>query len=252
MRLLHRAAGALAPALLLALPSVPLADVRPFADLEVGWAIPGYNDVRIPGDSGTRFSLNGGGVALSSAPYARLRLGATFASRHAVFVTGAPLRLQARGTLSSNVSFDGGAYPAGTFVTGQYRFDTWRVTYRYAFWKSSSGEATIGATALVRDAGISLHGGDVFREKLNTGFVPLLSFSVLWRFAGPWSVLLDGDALAGGPGRAEDVTIALRRELGDDVAVRVGYRIVEGGADVAEVYNFALVSFAAAALEIRF
>jgi hypothetical protein len=252
MRLLYRAAGAALALALLGVPSTPLADVRPFADFEVGWAVPGYNDVRIPGDSGTKFSLNDDGVATSSAPYARLKLGATFASRHTVFVTGAPLRLQARGTLPSDVSFDGGAYPAGTFVTGQYRFDTWRITYRYAFWSSPRLEATVGLTGLVRDAGISLHGGDVFQEKLNTGVVPLLSFSVLWRFAGPWSLLLDGDALAGGPGRAEDVTIALRRQLGDDLAVRVGYRIVEGGADVAEVYNFALVSFAAAALEVGF
>ncbi|HYG68589.1 MAG TPA: hypothetical protein VD838_13050 [Anaeromyxobacteraceae bacterium] len=120
------------------------------------------------------------------------------------------------------------------------------------FWRSSDLEAMVGVTGLVRDAGISLHGADLFREKLNTGIVPLLSFRVLWRFAGPWSVLFDGDALAGGPGRAEDVTIALRREVGDGVAVRGGYRFVEGGADVAEVYNFALVSFAAAALEIGF
>jgi hypothetical protein len=252
MRLLHGAACALALLLLVALPSATLAEVRPFADFEVGWAVPGYNDVQIPGDSGTRFSLNEDGLALSSAPYARLKLGAKFARRHTVFVTGAPLRLQARGTLPKDVSFDGGSYPAGTFVTGQYRFDTWRLTYRYAFWQSPKLEAAVGLTGLVRDAGISLHGGDVFREKLNTGVVPLLSFSVLWRFAGPWGVLLDGDALAGGPGRAEDVTIALRRQLREDVAARIGYRIVEGGADVDEVFNFALVSFAAAAIEIRF
>jgi hypothetical protein len=82
--------------------------------------------------------------------------------------------------------------------------------------------------------------------------VPLLSFSVLWRFSGPWAVLLDGDALAGGPGRAEDVTLALRRQLREDLAVRVGYRIVEGGADVDEVYNFALIHFIAAGMEVGF
>lgn len=252
MRLLRRAAGVPALGLLLAFPSTPVADVRPFADVEVGAAVPGYNDVRIPGDTGTLFSLNDDGVAISSAPYARLRLGATFASRHRVFVTGAPLRVEARGTLPGDVTFDGGAYPAGTFVTGQYRFDTWRLTYRYAVWSSPRLEATVGLTGLVRDAGISLHGGGVFQEKLDTGLVPLLSFSVLWRFSGPWSLLLDGDALAGGPGRAEDVTIAVRRQLGEDLAVRVGYRLVEGGADVDEVYTFALVTFVGVGLEIGF
>jgi hypothetical protein len=75
---------------------------------------------------------------------------------------------------------------------------------------------------------------------------------VLWRFAGPWGLLLDGDALAGGPGRAEDVTLALRYQLRDDLAVRAGYRFVEGGSDVDEVYNFALVHFVGAGLELEF
>ena len=249
MRHPHRSARALALALSLA-PSA--ASAGAFADVETGWAIPGYNDVRVPGDTGTLFSLNSGPVTTSQAPYFRLRLGATFARRHALFATGAPLRLQARGTLASDVSFDGGFYPAGTFVTGQYRFDTWRLTYRYTWWSSERLEATIGVTGLVRDAAIRLHGGGEFQEKLDTGLVPLLSFSVLWRFAGRWGLLLDGDGLAGGPGRAEDVTVALRRQLDDDVAVRLGYRVVEGGADVDEVYNFALIHFLGAGLDVGF
>jgi len=30
-------------------------------DIEGGWVFPGYNDVRIPGDSGTKLSLTDGG-----------------------------------------------------------------------------------------------------------------------------------------------------------------------------------------------
>jgi hypothetical protein len=250
MRLPARSTRALTLALSLAAPSAASAELRPFADVEPGWAIPGYNDVRIPGDTGTLFSLNSGPVTTSSAPCFRLRLGATFARRHAVFASAAPLRLQVRGTLPGDVSFDGGLYPAGTFVTGQYRFDTWRLTYRYTWWSSERLEATVGLTALVRDAGISLHGGGEFQEKLNVGLVPLLSFGLLWRFAGKWGLLVDGDALAGGPGRAEDVSVALRRQLRDDVAVRLGYRVVEGGADVDEVYSFALIHFLVAGLEV--
>jgi hypothetical protein len=240
-------------AFLLVLPAVSAsAAPRVFADVETGWAMSGYNDVRIPNGTGTTFSLNGDDLQTSSAPYFRFRLGATFADRHTVYLTGAPLRLNARGTLSSDVSFDGVTFPAGALVNGQYRFDTWRLTYRYTWWRSEKVEATVGLTALVRDAGIWLAGGGQFAEKLNTGVVPLLSVSVLWRFAGPWGLLLDGDALAGGPGRAEDVTLALRYQLRDDLAVRAGYRFVEGGSDVDEVYNFALVHFVGAGLEIGF
>ncbi len=243
-------AGTLALGLWLLAPGGASAEVRPFADVESGWAIPGYNDVRIPGDTGTLFSLNSGPITTASAPYFRLRLGATLAERHTVFVAAAPLRLQARGTLPGDVDFAGSTFPAGSFVTGQYRFDTWRLTYRYTWWRSEDLEATVGATALVRDAGISLQGGGQFAEKLNVGLVPLLSFSVRWRFAGPWSLLLDGDALAGGPGRAEDVLLALRCQLRPDLAVRLGYRLLEGGADTSSVYNFALFHFVGAGLEV--
>jgi len=245
-----RLAGALALQLCFLAPGAASAEVRTFADLESGWSIPGYNDVRIPGDTGTLFSLNAPPITIASAPYFRLRLGATFAERHTIYLTAAPLRLQARGTLPTSVDFAGATFPAGSFVTGQYRFDTWRLTYRYAWWKSESLEATVGLTALVRDAGITLQGGGQFAEKLNVGLVPLLSFSLLWRFAGPWSLLLDGDALAGGPGRAEDVLLAVRYQLRPDLAVRLGYRLIEGGADARSVYNFALIHFVGAGLEV--
>jgi hypothetical protein len=231
-------------------PKLASAEVRPFADVESGWAIPGYNNVRIPGDTGTTFSLNSGPIASASAPYFRLKLGATFAERHGVYLTAAPLLLQARGTLTSSVSFDGSTFPAGSFVTGQYRFNTWRLTYRYTWWSSDALEATVGLTALVRDAGITLQGGGVFAERLNVGLVPLLSFSFRWRFAPGWSLLLDGDALASGFGRAEDVQLAVRYQFRPDLAVRLGYRVVEGGSDSANLYNFSLTNLVGAGLEV--
>jgi hypothetical protein len=248
---LHPSA-ALALLLSLLAPGAASAEVRPFADVESGWAIPGYNDVRIPGDTGTLFSLNSPPITTGSAPYYRLRLGAALAERHTVYLTAAPLLLRARGTLTTDVDFAGSTFPAGSFVTGLYQFNTWRLTYRYTWWRSESLEATVGFTALVRDAGITLQGGGQFAEKLNVGLVPLLSFSLLWRFAGPWSLLLDGDALAGGPGRAEDVLLAVRYQFRPDLAVRLGYRVVEGGADTSTVYNFALINFVGAGLEVGF
>ena len=245
-----RQIGLFAVCLGLLAPATATAEARTFADVETGWAIPGYNDVRIPGDNGTLFSLNSGPISAASSPYFRLKLGATFAERHTVYLTAAPLRLQARGTLTADVDFDGATFPAGAFVTGQYRFDTWRATYRYTWWSSEALEATVGLTALVRDAGITLQGGGQFEERLNVGLVPLLSFSFRWSFSPSWSLLLDGDALAGGPGRAEDVQLALRFQLRPDLAVRLGYRIVEGGADTSSVYNFALIHFLGAGLEV--
>lgn len=59
------------------------------------------------------------------------------------------------------------------------------------------------------------------------------------------------DGLAGGPGRAVDATLKLGRDLDERWAVRVGYRTVEGGADVDEVYTFAWLHYAAMSVVLR-
>ena len=63
-------------------------------------------------------------------------------------------------------------------------------------------------------------------------------------FIEPFSVLLDGDALFSQYGRAEDVLLALQYHHSRRLALRMGYRILEGGADNDEVYTFALFHYA--------
>ncbi|HYQ80906.1 MAG TPA: hypothetical protein VEP68_05360 [Anaeromyxobacteraceae bacterium] len=219
-----------------------------FADFETGIAWQGYNDVRIPGDSGTLFSLTDD-LDPSSAPFYRVRLGWEITDRHTVFVLFAPLRLDASGVAPVDIQFHGGTYPAGSQVYGTYRFDSYRLTYRYGLVRGQGIQVDLGLTAKIRDAAISLYGAD-FRVRSDTGFVPLLSFRVAWNFAGDFGLLLDGDALAGGPGRAEDVLLAVTWRLRDDLTLRAGYRFVEGGADTASVYNFALVNYAVVGLTV--
>ena len=76
------------------------------------------------------------------------------------------------------------------------------------------------------------------------GFVPLLHLAGDWRFTSRWRLGLDVDALAGGPGRAEDAALELAYDLSDRWSVQGGYRTVEGGADVTEVYTFAWLHYA--------
>jgi hypothetical protein len=71
------------------------------------------------------------------------------------------------------------------------------------------------------------------------------------RFAPAWRVRLDADALAGGPGRAEDVALTFGRDLNAQWTVRAGYRLVEGGADVPDVYTFAWLHYAVFGVERR-
>ena len=220
-----------------------------FADVETGFVWASRNDVAIPGTSGTRFSLVNDLVP-DAAPYARTWVGATFGGRHAVFATWAPVRLEASGVLPRDVQFQGVNFAAGSPVHARFVFDSYRATYRYGLLRSERLDLDVGGTAFVRDAAISLQGTS-FAEKTNVGFVPLLSFRAAWRFARPFSLVVDGDALAAPQGRAEDVLIAIDAELRPGVVVRAGYRVIEGGVDNATVYNFALLNHLGLGLFVR-
>ncbi len=222
--------------------------VEPFVDVEIGAAWAGYNDVRIPGDGGTRFSLTDD-LEASAAPYFRVRLGATFARRHTLFAFFTPIRLESRGTLPFEVSFAGQTFAAGDEVLARYRFDSPRLTYRYGLLRRDRLDLDVGVTAKIREAAISLQ-GDTYAERTDTGLVPLLSFRVAWRLTPALALVLDGDALAAPQGRAEDVVAALEVTLREGVRVRVGYRVLEGGADNDEVYTFALVNHVGAGLTV--
>ncbi|MGB7296236.1 MAG: hypothetical protein WBC70_11660, partial [Candidatus Aminicenantales bacterium] len=62
----------------------------------------------------------------------------------------------------------------------------------------------------------------------------------------------EGDAAAARQGRAEDILLALQYRLNDKLTLRAGYRILEGGSDVKEVYTFALIHFLSAGLTYTF
>jgi len=106
-------------------------------------------------------------------------------------------------------------------------------------------------TAKVRDASIQLEQGPLSGRKDDLGFVPLIHVSSEWRFASRLSIALDADALAGGPGRAVDASLKVGYDVGDRWSVRAGYRGLEGGADVPDVYAFAWLHYATASMVWR-
>lgn len=85
----------------------------------------------------------------------------------------------------------------------------------------------------------------------DTGFVPLFLFEADYRFADRWHLLAELDALAGGPGRAEDLALKIGYDLSDRWRLTAGYRMIEGGVDVEEVYNFAWFHSAVASAVYR-
>jgi hypothetical protein len=224
-----------------------------FLDIESGYVFNGYNDVQIPGDTGTRFSLTEDLKAESSIFY-RLRMGIQFNKRHTISALYAPLSIQASGKLNTPVIFFEEEFSAGVPLDGRYTFNSYRLTYRYTLKNSQKWKIGLGFTAKIRDAAVKLSGEDKASEKTNVGFVPLLNFLMEYAFSDKTSILLRGDALAspGGQGRAEDVLLAIQHRLNDKLRIRAGYRILEGGANVEEVYNFALLHFVTLGLRYSF
>ena len=227
-------------------------DVNRFnLELEGGPVWQSYNDVRIPGDSGTEFSFKD---LTGTGPYAygRFTLGWNIRERHGVRLVAAPLRVTGSGTFDEPVSFAGTSFAAGTSTEGKYKFDTYRLTYRYLFLNKDAWRLRVGGTLLLRDAEIELEQNGINASDSNVGVVPLLSFAADWMFADQWAAMFDFEGLAGGPGRAFDVAIKLQYDVTDRWYVGAGYRILEGGADNETVYNFAWFNFAFVSVGYQF
>jgi hypothetical protein len=220
-------------------------------DFETGAAFSGYNDVQIPKETGTKFSLS---EELETDPgfFFRVRLSYSFGEKHHLSALAAPLRLDASGQVNRPVRFNEVEFESNTALKARYRFDSYRLTYRYDLYCKENLTAGIGFTAKIRDASISLEDDQKKTEKKNTGFVPLINFKVDWTFARNFGMLFEGDALAAPQGRAEDVLVALQYQASRKVALKLGYRLLEGGADVDEVYTFALINYIALGGSVTF
>ena len=220
-------------------------------DLESGLVTTGYNDVRIPGNQGTFFSLNEDLKANSKIFY-RIRVNYKPGSRHVISLLFAPLTILSDGRFVNEISFAGEEFSANSDINATYKFNSYRLTYRYEIVQKPRFNFGLGFTAKIRDARIALSSGTISAEKVNVGFVPIINFRLLWKPAEKFGILLDGDALAAPQGRAEDVLVAATYMLNDRLDLRAGYRILEGGADNDEVYTFSLFHYASVGLLVRF
>lgn len=227
------------------------ANAQALFDIELGLVSTGYNDVRIPGDEGTRFSLKDD-LKPDAGFFYRTRLGYTIASRHTLSLLYAPLQVSSAGSVPNDILFEGVMYPANSDLDAIYKFNSYRLTYRYDMVQRSRLEFGLGFTAKIRDARIALSSPGLQSEKTNVGFVPIVNFRLLWNINEQTGLLFEGDALVAPQGRAEDVLIAATYALTDRIRIRAGYRILEGGADNDEVYNFSLFHYATTGLTISF
>lgn len=205
--------------------------------LEAGATWQSRNDVRVPGDGGSRFAFDS---LTGSGPYPLARVTADYdlGERHALRVVYAPLRIERRGVLAEPVEFAGGTFAAGA-VRGTYQFDSPRLTYRYRLYDRGRWRLQTGVTLLVRDAEIALEQAGTRARRTDLGLVPLLHVAAGYRLGDRWQVALDFDGLAAPQGRALDLGVRAEYAVTDRWDLFAGYRTLDGGADNDEVFNFA-------------
>jgi hypothetical protein len=163
----------------------------------------------------------------------------------------APLGLEETGVTDEPIVFRNTVFEPGK-IRAKYRFDSYRVTYRYTFFDDERWTWSGGAALKVRDAEIALQQGDLRRRKTNTGVVPLLALYGEWRFAPRWVGILDFEGLAAPQGRAIDTALKVGYDITPRLNLQAGYRLLDGGADNDELYTFARFDYAVLGLTWRF
>jgi hypothetical protein len=222
-------------------------------DFETGPVFASSNTVQVPNPGGTRFSLTDS-FDINKKIYYRLRLSFNLAQRHQLSALFAPLSLTASGELEQDVVFQETTFNTGDSIDALYRFNSYRLTYRYLLLNRDKIKIWIGFTAKIRDAEIRLESDTQEAATTDVGFVPLLNLVLDWKWSEKVGLFFEADALAspGGQGRAEDVSLSFYYRIGQTTRLRLGYRFVEGGADVEQVYNFAFLHYFYLAFQVRF
>lgn len=226
---------------------IPLAIMSPAlaADPSIEFRLTGgtsyqlRNDIQIPNsDLGTRFSL---ADLAGEGPVGAARFEAKWAinEKHGLRIMLAPLSYTEAVTFEDTVQFEGETYQPRQPTDASYKFNSWRVGYFYQFIDTSRTQVDVGATLKVRDAEIRLEQGETVAFNEDLGLVPLLYFSANHRLSDQWRVGLDVDALGGGPGRAIDLGVTADYAINERLLVGLEARILDGGADIDELFNFA-------------
>ena len=228
-------------------------DTRRFQiEFETGAIWQGRNEIHIPDSAaGTRFSL---ADIQDSTPIVQRRVEATWypSRRHALRFVYQPLGFSGTGSFALPVLFAGGTFASGAPVESDYKFDSYRVTYRYLFYESSTWRLSAGATAFIRDAKVELRQAGSTSTDSNVGFVPLLSVNAEYHFAPRWMAVVDVDGLVAPQGRAFDAAAKIRHDLTDHWSVSAGYRTFEGGVDNGERFAFGWFHFAVVSIGYRY
>lgn len=210
--------------------------------IESGAVWQNRNDVRIDPQTGTYVEFD----EFNKGPFFHYRSEITyqFNKRHGIRLLYAPLNLEVSGVPINPVVFDGVNFSSGQPLNVEYRFNSYRLTYRYGLYMSSTHELYVGFTGKIREARIRFSQQGVSQEYNNVGFVPLIYFYYQKSLGPHWTLVADLDFAAASQGRAIDFALKVRRHLGKKSALGLGFRTLEGGADNEKVFTFSWLNYA--------
>lgn len=192
-----------------------------------------FNRFAIPNTAEDRISLPTDDVLKSY----RITSFVDLSSGNQLYFLLAPLETVYSFTSSSGFEFSDVLFNSKEKTKVKYKFNSYRVGYLWK-WKRSSFDFWTGLVGKIRDAKIEVTQGTSNSSFDNIGFVPLASLGFEWRLLSSLSLYSHTDALGASQGSAYDSQLEMKWNLGS-FALSFGKRILGGGADNDNVYNFA-------------
>jgi hypothetical protein len=218
-------------------------------NFELGQASSAYNKAKIDGEKGTLFNLS---PALDPIYYYRFSYIKKLKSPHGFRLLYAPLKFTGDHRYSKDINFNGVNFSAGEKTEVKYLFNSYRGTYFYELVSENNLILRLGGTLKVRDAKIELKQDDREKFKKNIGLVPLFYLYSQYRGENNFLMTLDFDGLMAPQGRALDVALMGGYMFSPSTSLQLGYRMLEGGADNVNVYNFSQINYFFLSLQVDF
>jgi hypothetical protein len=226
------------------------ANAQTFIHVESGAFFTGMNDIR-NGNNGTLFSLKND-FQTPVSPFFRLRVGYLSNGKDYFSFLYAPLKILETGTIEKDILFDGKTFEANIPIEAVYKFNSYRFTYNRRIINKDNFKLGIGLSAKIRDAGVSLKNSALLSENFTIGFAPLINLIANWDIAQKMGVDFFGEGLAASKGRAIDLSLSGRYSFSKNLQGNIGYRLLEGGANGTNGYNFIELHFIFASLNYSF
>ena len=220
--------------------------------LETGGVWQNRNDVQIPSNTGTRFEFD----SFNRGPFLHYRLEAYYrlSNKHALRAVYAPLNIEVTGQWNKEIAFQNESFSQDEELKVRYQFNSYRLSYLYGFWGFKRDQLNLGLTAKIRQAQIAVSPVEMnFHNSYgNLGFVPLVYFEYQKALGPHWVFNCTLDGAIAPQGRAIDLALKLRHEMGKGIHLGFGVRTLEGGADNSKVFTFSWFNYALGELQIQF